>query len=141
MEEREEKNLESGFKIHNILLLESNFKRVENVVFGNPEIKQDIQINGEVTINPEKNIIAVIQTLRYSQIYNEIEQVSSTIKMVGTFEKVGESIINLEQFGHVNGAAIIYPFIREHLSNLSAKAGVGIILLPPVNFTKTNNSN
>jgi preprotein translocase subunit SecB len=61
--------------------------------------------------------------------------------MVGTFEKVGESIINLEQFGHVNGAAIIYPFIREHLSNLSAKAGVGIILLPPVNFTKTNNSN
>jgi preprotein translocase subunit SecB len=44
--------------------------------------------------------------------------------------------LNLDQFGHVNAAAIIYPYIREHLSNLSAKAGLGLIFLPPVNFAK-----
>ncbi|NCD10471.1 MAG: preprotein translocase, partial [Negativicutes bacterium] len=40
--------------------------------------------------------------------------------------------------GNVNGAAIIYPYIREHLTSLSVKAGVGIILLPPANFAAYN---
>ena len=51
------------------------------------------------------------------------------------YEKYGESILDLESFGRVNGAAIIFPYIREHLTNLSAKAGVGLIMLPPFNFT------
>jgi preprotein translocase subunit SecB len=130
--------MESGFRIHNILLLESNFKRVSNVLFNDPAITQDIRIEGEVTVNPEKNIVSVIQTLHFSQIYKEEIQIAVTIKMIGIFEKTGESVIDLEDFGKVNGAAIIYPYIREHLSSLSIKAGVGIILLPPANFTTNN---
>jgi len=136
--ENENKNMESGFRIHNILLLESDFKRVPNVVFDNPSITQDIRIEGEVTVNTEKNIVSVIQTLHFSQILNEEKQISATIKMIGIFEKTGESVIDLENFGNVNGAAIIYPYIREHLTSLSVKAGVGIILLPPANFAAYN---
>ena len=136
--ENENKNMESGFRIHNILLLESDFKRVPNVVFDNPSITQDIRIEGEVTVNAEKNIVSVIQTLHFSQILNEEKQISATIKMIGIFEKTGESVIDLENFGNVNGAAIIYPYIREHLTSLSVKAGVGIILLPPANFAAYN---
>ena len=136
--EKENNDMESGFRIHNILLLESDFKRVPNVVFNDPAIKQDLQIGGEVKINPEKNIVSVIQTLHFSQIFNEEVQITATIKMVGTFEKTGESVIDLEKFGHVNGAAIIYPYIREHLTSLSVKSGVGIILLLPANFTTYN---
>jgi len=136
--ENENKDMESGFRIHNILLLESNFKRVPNVVFDNPSITQDIRIEGEVTVNAEKNIVSVIQTLHFSQILNEEKQITATIKMIGIFEKTGESAIDLENFGNVNGAAIIYPYIREHLTSLSVKAGVGIILLPPANFAAYN---
>lgn|SRR5690554_4811455 len=136
--ENDNKDMESGFRIHNILLLESNFKRVPNVVFDNPSITQDIRIEGEVTVNAEKNIVSVIQTLHFSQILNEEKQISATIKMIGIFEKTGESVIDLENFGNVNGAAIIYPYIREHLTSLSVKAGVGIILLPPTNFATYN---
>lgn len=136
--ENDNKDMESGFRIHNILLMESNFKRVPNVVFDNPSITQDIRIEGEVTVNAEKNIVSVIQTLHFSQILNEEKQISATIKMIGIFEKTGESVIDLENFGNVNGAAIIYPYIREHLTSLSVKAGVGIILLPPANFAAYN---
>src|SRR5690554_4750285 len=122
-----EKNIESGFKIHHIILLESSFHRIANVVFNRPEIKQDIQIDSKITVDEKKNSVSVIQTLFFSQLYNEEKQIAATIKMAGTFEKVGEVEIDLEQFGRVNGAAIIYPYIREHLSNLSAKAGVGVI--------------
>ncbi|MPN00216.1 hypothetical protein SDC9_147410 [bioreactor metagenome] len=67
---------------------------------------------------------------------NEIEQVSAKISMIGVFEKFGDSPLNLEQFGKVNGAAMIYPYIREHFTNLAVKAGIGLIFLPPVNLTK-----
>jgi preprotein translocase subunit SecB len=55
--------------------------------------------------------------------------------MVGVFECVGESELkDYDLFGRVNGAAIIFPYIREHISGLSLKAGLGPIILPPVNF-------
>ncbi len=55
--------------------------------------------------------------------------------MVGVFEKFGDSILDLENFGNVNGAAILFPYIREHLTNLTSKAGLGLIIIPPFNFT------
>lgn len=134
--EEEKKNIESGFRIHNILLIESNFSRIETVAFNNPEIMQNVNIDAAVNVNPENNMISVKQTLHYSQEFNGIEQVTATISMIGVFEKYGDSPLDLEQFGHVNGAAIVYPYIREHLSSLSAKAGLGLIFLSPVNLTK-----
>jgi len=38
----EKNNIESGFRVHNILLVESNFLRIEAVEFNNPEIKQNV---------------------------------------------------------------------------------------------------
>lgn len=133
---KEKNDIESGFRIHNILLLESSFKRIAKVVFDNENVEQNVDIRSDVSINNEKNKVSVSLTLEYSQVYEKEKQVSATIRMGGTFEKIGSSELDLEMFGNVNGSAIIYPYIREHLSNLSAKAGVGLILLPPANFTK-----
>lgn len=130
----EKKDLESGFRILNILLLESSFTRVQNVIFNNPEIKQEINVEVNVSVNG--NTVGVAEQVIYKQIFNEVEQVAATIKMAGVFEKTGDSPLDLEQFGKVNGAAIIYPYLREHLSSLSAKAGLGLIFIPPVNLTK-----
>ena len=130
----DKKELESGFRILNILLLESSFNRIESVEFNNPDIKQEINV--EVNVNVNGNTVAVTDQIVYKQIFNDIEQVSAVIKMIGVFEKVGDSPLDLEKFGQVNGAAIIFPYIREHLSSLSAKAGLGLIFLPPVNLTK-----
>lgn len=132
----DKKELESGFRILNILLLESSFNRIESVEFNNPDIKQEINV--EVNVNVNGNTVAVTDQIVYKQIFNDIEQVSAVIKMIGVFEKVGDSPLDLEKFGQVNGAAIIFPYIREHLSSLSAKAGLGLIFLPPVNLTKNN---
>jgi preprotein translocase subunit SecB len=131
----ENKNqLESGFRITNLVLLESNFVRESNVTFNNTEIKQDINV--EVGVNLLDNNVFVTETVKFSQVFNDVTEVSATIKMIGVFEKFGETQLDLEEFGQVNGAAIIFPYVREHLTNLSAKAGLGLIFLPPANFTK-----
>lgn len=127
--------LESGFKIVNLLLLESNFVRISNVIFDN-NVHNDVNINIEVS--PNQNGVSVIETVTLKQTINEVEQVSIMVKMVGIFEKIGDAEIDLDSFGKVNGAAIIFPYIREHISSLSTKSGIGAIFLNPVNFTKNN---
>jgi len=128
------KKLDSGYKIENIILVESNFKRTENINFDKKDSNQEIDVNVDVIVKDNK--VIVTETVNYKHTFNKEDQITSVIKMAGIFEKSGESKIDLEDFGYINGAAIIFPFIREHLSNLAIKAGVGIILLPPLNFTK-----
>ncbi|NDP28283.1 MAG: hypothetical protein GZ087_12780 [Flavobacterium sp.] len=131
--ENNNNNLESGFKINNLLLLESTFSRVINVTFDNPEVVQNIDVNVNVSVN--ENTVVVTEEIKYNQTFNEIQEVSAIIKMVGVFEKFGNSVLDLENFGNINGAAIIFPYIREHLTNLTSKAGLGLIIIPPFNFT------
>jgi preprotein translocase subunit SecB len=127
--------MESGFRIANLILLESTFKRVPNVTFNNEGVKQNINV--DVNVNVKDKVVFVTEKIDYTQSFNDVEEVSCTIVMAGIFEKVGDTKLeDLEQFGYINGAAIIFPYIREHLSNLSSKAGLGLIILPPVNFTK-----
>lgn len=46
----------------------------------------------------------------------------------------------LQQFADINGPAIIFPFLREHLASMSLKAGIPPIMLPPINFIKLSAS-
>lgn len=135
MKNNNKTEMESGFHIENLILMDSSFKRASFVTFDQPDIKQNIDVDVNVSVND--NMVYVTEHLKYTQIYNDTEEVVCSIIMTGIFKKIGESEIDdLEQFGQINGAAIIFPYIREHLTTLSAKAGLGLIILPPINFTK-----
>ena len=70
---------------------------------------------------------------------NDEEQYRIEVTMVGVFKCNGNSTPEQkDSFGRINGAAIIFPFIREHIANIALKAGLGVVILPPVNFTKIN---
>ena len=134
----ENKTQESGFNLNNIILLNSEFSRANRVFYDNVNNEMNINVNVQV----EDNIIAVKETLTIRQTHQENEQVRMVVTIVGVFEKVGKSAIdNLEEFGYTNGAAIIFPYIREHVSSLSMKAGIMPIILQPVNFVSLYNSN
>jgi preprotein translocase subunit SecB len=126
--------LESGFKVINILLMENFFKREVVVNFNEPEIETIVNI--DVSVQVEKNFVFVTEVLDYQQKYKSETEVAARIKMVGVFEKIGEPKLDVNEFGNINGAAIVFPYIREHLTNLSAKSGIGLVVLPPFNFTK-----
>ena len=128
-----EKKVSTGFSIEKLLLIESSFKRIDNVSFNN-DVKNNINIETEVGV--QENTINVIETVSFEQLHNETKQVVIKVKMAGVFKKEGDAVIDdLELFGRVNGAAIIFPYIREHITNLSIKAGLNPLILPPVNFT------
>ncbi|MBQ5984105.1 MAG: protein-export chaperone SecB [Bacteroidales bacterium] len=126
--------MESGFRIDNIILLNVDFSRVNNVVFEG-DIQNKLDIHTDVAV--KDNQVIVGEEVSVIQTFQNVEQVKIRVKMVGMFTRVGESEINdLDAFGRVNGAAIIFPFIREVITNTSIKAGLPAIIIPPVNFTK-----
>ncbi len=131
-------NTASGFAIQNIILTESTFTRINNAVFEGVDNTMNINVN----VSVKSPTITVEETVDLVQTYQGKEQMKIRVKMVGIFQMVGESQIkDLESFGRINGAAIIFPYIREHITNLSQKGGMGTIILPPVNFTKIDNNN
>ena len=125
----------SGFQLKSIILVDSHMSRKPNVNF--KELKLDVEIGTGVGV--KDNVVNVKLSVNVKQMENGIEQSEMSATMVGTFEKTGETPLNdMEEFGRINGASIIFPFSREHIANLAMKAGLGPIMLPPVNFQKLN---
>ena len=133
MESIKEKH--SGFKVESILLTESSFSRKGKINF--KESEQEVSF--ETGVGSNGNIVNVkLTTIVTNKFHNE-EQYRIAVTMVGVFQRTGEtSMLDNEQFGRINGAAIIFPFVREHIANIALKAGLGSLILPPVNFTKVN---
>ena len=125
--------MESGYKIENLLLMECNFNRIPNVLF-NKNVESIVDIKVNCTVQEDK--VFVQETLKFESKNNEVLEVYATITMLGIFVKVGEVPLSQEEFGNVNGAAILFPYIREQLSNLALKAELGHVILPPANFVK-----
>ena len=124
---------ESGFRIINILILQSNFNREVEINFHKTiENKLEINVDGkkiEGTNNYAVEILAALKGINSEKIEYTFE-----VKIVGFFEKSGSPSISDDQFVKINAPAIIFPFIREHISSLALKGGIGTILLPPLNF-------
>ena len=127
---------ESGFRVINLILMESNFKREAVVTFDQDQITPSLKVDVNVQFNEDS--VYVTETIEFAQMNKQTQtiEVSAKVQMAGVFEKYGDSPLNVEEFGYVNGAAIIFPFIREQLMNLSVKAGITAIVLPPFNFTR-----
>lgn len=128
--------MESGFRINKLILVESNFYRINNVYFG-PDLKTELKVNVDVSVN--EKTITVSETVLVVQEFQKMEQVKVNVRMIGVFECIGESQLkDFDEFGKINGAAIIFPYIREHITNLSLKSGIVPIILAPVNFAHRN---
>ena len=125
---------QSGFKVINLVLMESSFKREQHVTFDDSQVEHTAEF--DINVQTRDPQVVVTETLNYSHRVADTVELTAKIVMLGIFEKIGDSPIGLKEFGHVNGAAIIFPYIREHLTSMSAKAGLGMIVLPPMNFIR-----
>jgi len=128
----------SSFSLQHIILLSSNFQRSWQIDFDNEAFKSSIDI--EVTDTRQNNILSVVVDLKFDAGIKDSSDIKAQISMAGVFNGDSNGGLDTDQFAKVNAPAIIFPFIREHLSSLSVKAGISPILLAPVNFVKHSES-
>jgi preprotein translocase subunit SecB len=136
MEQETVENIESGFKVTNIILMSSSFRRELFITFDPAQIGHEINI--DVNVQLDNNKIAVTESLLFKQIKgaDKTVEIEAMVSMLGIFESVGQPTIDPNEFGNVNGAAIIFPYLREVLSSMCVKGGAGHIILHPYNFTR-----
>ncbi|TAE11811.1 MAG: hypothetical protein EAY72_10165 [Bacteroidetes bacterium] len=125
---------QDGYAIHTVALIESSFARDINIDFAKQEIETKLSLeNFELENTPEGVIVvAVMATLVGRQAEKEVYKITS--KYLGSFKKNGQPQLPEDTFKTINAPAILFPFIREHISSTALKAGLGNLLLPPVNF-------
>ena len=126
------------YLIESILLTESNYRRASFIDFSislESNLSVNIETGGDI-VDDHGHFIVVVAAVLKGHVGDEFAYEVS-VKMVGVFLKIGDPELSLESFKKINAPAIIYPFIREHIHNLNSKAGINNIVLPPVNFYKS----
>jgi len=56
--------------------------------------------------------------------------------MVGLFSQKEPGSISLEEYTKYNGPALVLPYIRQVISDVTLKAGLLPIIIPPINVYK-----
>lgn len=112
-----------------IILAEENFKR-EKRLPKDTETKLNFSsgnnINGnKASVEIAFNLELIKDNKKYMELY---------AKFVGLFSAKEEKNMDLEEFVNLHALALMFPYIREHITNITSKAGIKPILLPPINL-------
>lgn len=125
-----DKDKQPGISFDGIMLVKENFWRDYDV----PEdTKPDFKIN--MGWNVKDNIYFV----ELSTILRLLHDGKETLKLENTFVGIF-SIVNdkenmeIEAYVKNNAPALMFPYIREHISTITQKSGIRPILLPPINI-------
>lgn len=126
-------------KLQDIILVNTSFNREMSL-----EFEDDFELDTQIEINhgftSENNFVVQFSYKIKLEIKNDnelIPQFEYSSKHVAQFEtKDTESSdpIKMERFANINVAAMIFPFIRENVATISAKAGMSPIMIPVINF-------
>lgn len=113
--------------------MDSTFHREAQIDFDSGALNNELDIKVEPSGTEDNQFfVALALTLRGKQAENTA--FAFFVRFGGTFTRHGEPALSEESFKKINAPAIIFPFVREHVSSIGLKAGLGNILLPPVNF-------
>jgi preprotein translocase subunit SecB len=125
--------VKSGIQLKSVFLKNSSFNRNDEV----GAIQQEHSEIG-VKIEWEDKSPLIYTSLKVTLVTGkEIDniKINAEVEMAGVFEIEGTlPPFSIEEFCNVNAAAIVYPYIRQHIRGLSLDAEVKPIILPVLNF-------
>jgi preprotein translocase subunit SecB len=122
------------FQLLAIVNMEINFKREINLT---EELYSKVSNDFKIDIKNHliNDQLDVFLTINFNQVYEGKNLLEITVITAGIFKKTGEMTQEfINDFANINAPAIIFPFVRETVANISMKAGVQPIIIQPVNF-------
>ncbi len=121
------------YHLLSITTTEANFKRENNIDENYLKVKNNLDLN--ISKSFDKENFGVFLTVDLKQEFAGKNLVEIKVTCVGVFKKNAEvSEKALDDFCNINAPAIIFPFVREIISNLSTKGGLQPIIIQPINF-------
>ncbi len=116
-------------RIVNIYLLKCAFGREpDDIIHDSAAIQFTIEIETHFS-NEKSELIVTLTTTTKSE-----KPFYFSITYSGTFFIESDEMDHIERIGTIHGPAILFPFIREHVADLTRRAGLNAFIINPVNF-------
>jgi preprotein translocase subunit SecB len=132
------KKINNQINLDSIVLIKSNFSRDLFIdAQDKTKVTQDVNIETS-TSDLKSDKFAVYLNIDFVINYAGKKVVEINTTYAGSFDKTNTAVDDkaLESFIDINAPAIIFPFVREEIAILTSKAGIGTVLLQPVNFVE-----
>jgi len=129
-----DKNKEPGILFNKIFLSKCNFKKNSmNSKMKEAKLKFDFRINNRMN-NEKTKLLVEFETMIGKD--EEQSPIYLDVIVAGEFSiNETEKNLDLEEFSKFNAPAIIFPYVREFISDLTTRAGFNPpIILPPMNI-------
>lgn len=125
-----DKTKQPGINFDGIILTEEKFWRDYLI----PEdLSIDLEFQSSNSI--EDNNATVEVFTNFKLVDDTQEFLTLDLKFVGFFSTIkGEENMNIEKFIKDNSLALMYPYIREHITSTTSKSGIKPVILPPINL-------
>lgn len=117
-----DKSKQPGIRFVNVFLSKLNYELPQ---VKPDEFKYDFKFLDSFKIEGKKLIF--ILTIR---LYDKFE-----VELTGIFEAIeAEENLDLEEFAKTNAPALLMPFAREIISNITSRTPLPHLLMPPINI-------
>jgi len=118
-----------GISFDGIILVKETFWREVNVP-DNSAVELNVDMNLNITEDSSTNLLVTTVLMKHGEdVVLKLET-----NFVGFFSIKGDQNMDMEKYLKTNSAALMFPFVREHIATITQKAGVGPVLLPPINI-------
>jgi len=128
-----------AFNIQDTRLLSAHFD-VNRSFEPGPDVKVEVKITINHTWHEDTKILQVSDIVEVSG--NEAP-FNLMVEYAGIFlfENVLSDPADITRIAEMNCASILFPFAREAVAEITRRAGIGPMLLQPVNFVELYNTN
>jgi len=116
------------YKAIRLLRLNFTLNRQKEV---KPPCYVTVRFDVENNLDRDKHLLTTVLTATLKT-QEEPEIFAIEASMEGVFE--GDNNDDLQKFSEVHAPAHLFPFIRETIANITLKAGIPPVLLPPMNL-------
>lgn len=117
-----DKSKQPGIRFNGVFLSKLNYElpQVEPKKF-------KYNLNFLDTYKIEENTLIFTLTIK---LYDRFQ-----LELTGVFETIeGEENLDLKQFANINAPALLMPYAREIISNITSRTPLPHLLLPPINI-------
>ena len=119
--------MKSNLIMKSLYFKEFNFSREEKITDG--ELSVELKKNIETVSQHNYNIVLELN------INNESNDINLHVVTIGNFEFDSDDYSAEEAIINKNTVAIMFPYIRSHITLMTSQPNMNPIILPPINFS------
>ena len=121
-----------GIRVKRIFLKSLHFNLNEKVKIEKP-LKYSLGVDFEHALSPDnKTLIANLKVDCMKGVENPPFEL--VVSLVGIFEQTAQSNMQLDDYAREMASALLMPFAREIIANITSRIPLPPLLLPPINI-------